>query len=403
MTLLYVRSDMLETMDDVFQQDAALAKKLQREEEMRHAALLEEHADLVERLDNWKKRALQESQEQSQEEDNRTVTKPIHSGNDPIDEMLRCPQDNMRAPVCSLERCDSLEESVTMLSTHFGRACLFVQEVLRRVEFFKSTDPGIDSSFDAVARDDMVFLAEKTFVMQEHFRLAGKPTRVDLGYHYTNEASLESIKSNGLMSKRERDQSSISVSRNNGASYGDGVYTANNMFAFRKFGSVGLLVARLQGKTQRIIGKVGDRVEVGHDVDTLIGNKRRVRNEAADTPALDADNYDEVVLYRSSQCLPLLRFHRSVVGSDGTHAIEPESIMHVQTFQEELDKVVGMFFNGKAISTDIVSDGTTCDTRRISNRAENPGIVEALRIADDRRLATESQEQDKIISFCGTR
>jgi hypothetical protein len=80
-------------------------------------------------------------------------------------------------------------------------------------------------------------MAEKLFQLQETFGERGVDTTVDIGYHYTQEVHYEKIRENGLMTKSEREQCKIG-SHTNGQVFGEGIYTANNMFAFRSYGEV---------------------------------------------------------------------------------------------------------------------------------------------------------------------
>jgi hypothetical protein len=72
------------------------------------------------------------------------------------------------------------------------------------------------------------------------------PTQVDIGFHYTNRNRISQI-------SLSNDQSGLLATPIAGASLGDGIYTSNNMFAFRLHpkDDLGVLVARLVGKLGR--------------------------------------------------------------------------------------------------------------------------------------------------------
>jgi hypothetical protein len=116
------------------------------------------------------------------------------------------------------------------------------------------------------------------------------------GYHNTKPDAMSHITTKGLMTRSERGTHAA------GLAFGDGIYTANNPFAFQHFGPVGLLVARLQGIRQRqqmsIVthsrGHVPPPVVPGVGaVDTVVGNKADRKLSLS-----DSDNHfqDEIVL-----------------------------------------------------------------------------------------------------------
>jgi hypothetical protein len=91
------------------------------------------------------------------------------------------------------------DEEAFMQSSATGKARKFVEQVLTMVERLNMEDPASAGIVQPVAVDDMVFTAERLLAAQEEFREAGKPTVVDLGYHYTRKENLGSIQTNGLM------------------------------------------------------------------------------------------------------------------------------------------------------------------------------------------------------------
>jgi Deltex C-terminal domain len=90
--------------------------------------------------------------------------------------------------------------------------------------------------------------AKRLLAMQDLNRAAGKPTAVDLGYHYTSVENLTSIREHGLLTTSERSSENIKAKKDHGETYGEGIYTAANPFAYHgTYGDVGILVARLLG------------------------------------------------------------------------------------------------------------------------------------------------------------
>mmetsp|Transcript_782 Transcript_782/g.1276 ORF Transcript_782/g.1276 Transcript_782/m.1276 type:complete len:139 (+) Transcript_782:473-889(+) len=111
-----------------------------------------------------------------------------------------------------------------------------------------------------------------------------------------------------------------------GEAFGNGIYTANNPCAFRRYGEVGLLVATLLGKVQRMFGR-----NDGADANTVIGNKRETIYRGS------IPYHDEIVLRQSSQCLPLMQYKSHLAHDD-----------LIWTYHIELQKLVDNFFNGEA-------------------------------------------------------
>ncbi|GFH49955.1 hypothetical protein CTEN210_06431 [Chaetoceros tenuissimus] len=116
---------------------------------------------------------------------------------------------------------------------------------------------------------------------------------IDVCFHYTNPACVASIRSTGLRCSQE-------------GTFGPGVYTSDNPTAFANRGSVGLIVLRLQGKTtSTVFDRYGYNYECRYGkshleegVNTVLGNKNQHRG----------DDYKEVVLQSSSQCVPIIIF-----------------------------------------------------------------------------------------------
>lgn len=85
------------------------------------------------------------------------------------------------------------QEDAAMQQTNSGKAWKFVERLLKLYESKKSS---LDDSFafGNVATDDMVFLTERMLDIQDIFCLEGKPTHVDVGYHYTRNQNLDHIR-----------------------------------------------------------------------------------------------------------------------------------------------------------------------------------------------------------------
>ena len=127
---------------------------------------------------------------------------------------------------------------------------------------------------------------------QQTFRLAGKNTQVDIGYHYTENQNMDCIREHGLLSKRERETRGIKSYNYNGSTWGDGIYTANVPHAFDDYGDIGLLVARLQGTQNEATQSDCDR-EL-QQCDAAIANQ--------------SSTNQMVILAKANQCIPLLAF-----------------------------------------------------------------------------------------------
>ncbi|KAL7545149.1 hypothetical protein ACHAWF_008506 [Thalassiosira exigua] len=239
-------------------------------------------------------------------------------------------------------------ESEGMMSTTTGLAYKFVECFVEETKSFGTMD-----GICLVARDDMVFQTVAMLNCMETFKSTGKDTGIDVGYHFTSKNSMEHIQRDGLMTRSDQELNPKLNSRESahihGNAFGDGVYTGNNPFAFKKYGEVGIVVARLQGTTTRIrpdevvlsgtllrpkihiMAPIGQEA-LKRDVNTIIGNK---------TMGLHPNLHkDEVVLLQSSQCIPLVRFPASLV--DDRFGGIPSALL---PWIEATKKAVDNFFN----------------------------------------------------------
>ena len=121
------------------------------------------------------------------------------------------------------------EDTAAFVASTTGRAWNFVAKVLELHERLAQqvVNTALEGFLEPVAKDDIVFLTERLLATQVAFWNAGKPYKTDIGYHYTSEANMSRIKTDGLLSKAEREQLNIQAAYH-GSSFGDGVYTGNN-------------------------------------------------------------------------------------------------------------------------------------------------------------------------------
>ena len=106
------------------------------------------------------------------------------------------------------------------------------------------------------------------------------------------------------------------------------------LVSFSNFGDVGLLVARLKGNcSAKFHGSLRGRP--GNEIHTIIGNKR---DSTSDLSGL----YDEIVLRKSNQVIPLVRFSRT--SSNGSNKIDAE-LKHLYDVLETVQEVVDEFCN----------------------------------------------------------
>jgi hypothetical protein len=152
-----------------------------------------------------------------------------------------------------------------------GRAVIAVQEIIALVTEAKKKYPILAQyNVNSVSQDDMVFLARQILDLQDEFKAKNLPSYIDIGYHYTNQNSMPHIRTNGLLTKADRESQKV-TSTFHGSVFGDGIYTAQNPIAFSNYGNVGLLVARLQGKAVRVARSLSPGQST--DVNTIIGDK----------------------------------------------------------------------------------------------------------------------------------
>jgi len=216
----------------------------------------------------------------------------------------------------------SLQEqfnTAALVSTSQGRAWDFVHKVAanhRRLIQYDSNKPDWNgNNFKVVHTDDLVYTTKRLLDMQDAFRAAGKPVTVDIGFHYTDASNMHRIRTDGLLTKAEREASQIRAEFK-GATFGDGVYLANNPYSYHKFcgGEQGLLVARLKGSVEQ--------------KDTVLGR--------------EGDSDEVCVLQQSAQCVALVQYHADVVSLNQDEAVGNQM---VHEYHCSLQAVVDECFN----------------------------------------------------------
>ena len=209
------------------------------------------------------------------------------------------------------------------------------------------------NSISNVAVDNLVYFVQNLLRCQDNYRLCGKGTHVDIGYHYTNSKNLKSIGENGLLSRPERAQRGISEHQFRGASYGDGIYTGNNPFAYSSYGrnGVGLLVLRLKGQTN--LSSLPRATMKFKKSSALPRIPEIVTLQRADTTIAKSKQFTEmVILHNTFQCVPVFLFPQEVILPPATmpnntipsRFINPDGLA-VWHYHTELQSLVDRYFN----------------------------------------------------------
>lgn len=207
--------------------------------------------------------------------------------------------------------------------TFLAQAWVLVEEFVQQITQLSSKGP--PDFLKSLNMNDFVEMAERFLEMESEFRRMGKPSSVDIGYHYTRAKNILQIRNNGLLTKIERDQKGISTNYN-GSLYGDGIYTANNPGEFYEtYGPVGLIVLRIQGR-------VGMKRSMSDDdINTII-----------DQPA---PMNRMVVLKTSSQCLPILQYDATKINRHNPKCRAVELLVEAhQTLQRLVDSLLNCNF-----------------------------------------------------------
>lgn len=189
--------------------------------------------------------------------------------------------------------------------------------------------------------DAIMNLSERFIELHRMFESTGRDTNVTIGYHYTQPHNLKSICKHGLMSEAERAAGNIGHRKRIGW-FGDGIYTGNNPHAFVEgYGTTGLIVAVLKGKSERILRR---NDSVGDTMDSGVGNKNHSGSRKKN---LDPCYEDEIILKQSSQVLPLASFSadwvkKSVNNIGPSDESRPGALWW---YHVELQKIMDNFFN----------------------------------------------------------
>jgi len=109
-----------------------------------------------------------------------------------------------------------------------------------------------------------------------------------------------------------------------GSIFGKGIYTANNPYAFSRFGPIGIFVARLKGTCVKWDDLGGNEALVSAGMHTVLGNKQK-----------GVPDTDEVVLRNSSQCLPLLCYNSIPLGDKDVKSVLRKITVSLQKLADQ--------------------------------------------------------------------
>jgi hypothetical protein len=127
----------------------------------------------------------------------------------------------------------------------FVRAVSDLHESLKRAD---TVDPSSHPQILTTTTEDLARFVERMLAKQDEYRAAKMCSLVDIGYHHTQAGNLATIRTTGLLTRKEQTEKRVKSTTYSGTQYGDGIYTCDNPLTYRnQFGPVGLLVARLKG------------------------------------------------------------------------------------------------------------------------------------------------------------
>ena len=261
-----------------------------------------------------------------------------------------------KAKAHNIPKANPFREQRLMAHSIDGKAVLAVQEIMSLVTETRAKKYKHHSNFvdyiAAVTREDMFYFCKEMLIWQEEFLKKNINGYIDVGYHYTSSAHMANIRQHGLLTKKDRDSQKVST-KMSGSVFGDGVYTANNPDNFSSYGNTGVLVARLPGKLVRVARSLLSNTKV--NANTIVGDKIMT---AASTPrqgqCLDKDgwplkdDYHEIVLRSSAQCLPMISYDSRARQSD-------EGKKCIKNLEKSLQTIFDKLFN-KGMKRSVYTD-----------------------------------------------
>eukprot|EP00984_Skeletonema_dohrnii_P013960 scaffold5845_cov73-Skeletonema_dohrnii-CCMP3373.AAC.2 len=235
-------------------------------------------------------------------------------------------QKKEEAAAHNIAKANPLREQRLMTQSTDGKAVLAVQEIMSLVTETRNIakkykNYNLVNYIAAVTREDMFHFAKAMLELQQEFLKQRINGYIDVGYHYTASTHMANIRQHGLLTKKDRDSQRVN-STLHGSVFGDGIYTANNPDNFSSYGNTGVLVARLTGKMVRVARSLLPNTKV--DANTIVGDKmmhatalpmptgmggQRHRGKNLDKDGWPLkDDYHEIVLRSSAQCLPMISY-----------------------------------------------------------------------------------------------
>lgn len=214
------------------------------------------------------------------------------------------------------------EEEKRMKSSTTGKAWDLVKGLIKLSEQLEEVE--------MIDHNDVIYLAERLLRAQRDFKERNYPSRVDIAYHHTESWNLETIKTNGLLSRGEREQRKIH-SNFNGSAFGDGIYCSGDPVAYakRRFGDTTILLARMKG---------------------IESSGRRSISDEFNTSMYP--NF--CVLKCCNQCIPLFKFKSKLLGRQRS-PVQPNVLafceklaVFQQSVQELLDSIINETVNDPA-------------------------------------------------------
>lgn len=227
------------------------------------------------------------------------------------------------------------EQEKKMLARPTNNQCQYMDTAWNLVEWMMDTHSTLSKScmgsklIDTIAVDDMVFTTRKFIECHDLFLKKGICANVCLGFHYTHSTNLEKIQQDGLVTWAERGSEGRKT-----LSFGDGIYTSNNPTNFAHFGDIGIMVAMMKGRCVTVTNSSSSHQR---ECNTIIGNKGRNASKYGDDPC------DEIVLQESCQCLPLIKFNRSLLQDDPTNGT-----VKLVAYYKEVLQYFDTFFNSES-------------------------------------------------------